>query len=76
MNRFSPEHVKQVAKAYTKTEFFKWSNAFSEDMQEAMVDSHIMNQIRIADSVDSTRTFTATEIIQFRDNVRSAIKVI
>lgn len=74
MKRFSQEHVEQTARAFAAAQYrnFTW-RLFGIDIRNALIDSHVMEEIRMAHVADSTQTFTASEIIEFRDAVAACL---
>ncbi len=73
MKRFSPEHVTQVAREFARTPASKSWFMFGSEIQSAIIDAHVMREIRMAHVADSTQTFTPTEIIEFRDAVAASL---
>ncbi len=69
MKRFSPEHIESTAREFAASTVAKSWNLFGADIRSALIDAHVMKEIRTAHVVDSAQTFTATEIIEFRDAV-------
>jgi len=49
-----------------------WS-LFTARLRRALLDAHVMDEIRIADSADSSVTFTATQLIEFLCAVEDAL---
>lgn len=73
MKRYSPEHVNDTAKRFAVTSYAKMWNLFSGEIRRALVDAHVMDELRIADSADSEISLTATEIVKFRDAVAARL---
>lgn len=73
MKRFSKEHVTQTAREFARSRFAASWYMFGAEIQSALIDAHVMAQIRMAHVADSEQTFTATEIIEFRDAVAACL---
>jgi hypothetical protein len=73
MKRYSPEHVNDTAKRFAASDYARVWSMFGNEIRRAMLDSHIMNELRIADTVDSGIQFTASEIVAFRNAVESKL---
>lgn len=68
MTRFSEEAVKNCAKSAIARFRATWT-CFGDEIRDALLDSSIMDSVRWADSADSTFSFTASELIDFRARV-------
>jgi len=73
MKRYSPEHVNDTAKRFVASPYADMWALFRGDLRRALLDAHIMNELRIADSADSAILFTASEIMQFRHDVEKRL---
>lgn len=69
MKRYSPEHVNDTAKRFAESAFADMWSLFTREIRRALLDSHVMNELRISDTVDSEIRFTASEIMAFRHAV-------
>lgn len=69
MSRFDKAHVESVAREFAASRFAEVWHLFGTDIHNAMIDAHIMTQLRHGWIADSTATYTATEIIEFRNAV-------
>jgi len=70
MKRWTPEHAKEVATRFIDKPLAAAWDLFGHDMRRAILDSCIMDEFRIADTVDSTITITAADIVVFRELVQ------
>lgn len=71
MKRFSPEHARDVAQRFADSDRAKMWDLFGPDIQRALIDAAIMDEMRIADSADSTIMFTAAQVMQLRGQVEA-----
>lgn len=69
MKRWTDEHAEMIAKEFSRSDFAISWRMFGADVRRAILDSVIMDQMRIADSVDSAIQFTASEVVEFRNLV-------
>lgn len=73
MKRYSSEHVALCVKNFKGSALADAWLLFGPEVRSAIVDSIIMGEIRIADSIDSTVAPTAGELMAFRDAVVAAL---
>lgn len=73
MKRFSPQHVNQVAREFKQSTTARAWFFFGADIQNAIIDSLVLGEIRAAYSADSAKSFTPEEIVVFRDAVKVAL---
>lgn len=73
MKRYSPEHVNDTAKRFVASPYADMWGLFRSDIRRALLDAHIMNELRVADSADSAVLFTASEIMKFRHDVEERL---
>jgi hypothetical protein len=71
--RWSDAHAEATARAFAASRFAELWTAFGIDIQRALVDAWIMEQLQWAHVGDSTMTLTATQIVEFRDLVRDKL---
>jgi hypothetical protein len=67
MKRFDSEHVEKAARNFSASHLAKSWHLFGRDIQSAIIDAFVMQELRWAHVADSTQPLTATEIIEFRD---------
>jgi len=73
VKRYTEEHAKQIAKDFAGTELAGAWDLFGQEIRRAIIDSVVMDTIRVADTVDSTMQLTAAEIMAFRGMVESKL---
>ena len=66
MRRWSSEHIEHVARDFSRSSQAEAWHFFGARIRRAILDSVVMDEMRIADSVDSEIALTAGEIIDFR----------
>lgn len=69
MKRFGPEHVEKAAREFAASDLAKSWHLFGSDIQRAIIDAFVMQELRWAHVADSAQTLTPTEIVEFRDAV-------
>jgi len=77
VNRFSKDHARDVAQRFCDSWRAKAWNLFGEEVRDALIDSAILDELRIADSADSadsTLTFSATDVVNFREDVKHELE--
>lgn len=73
MKRYSPEHVDHVVLNFTRSQMARSWHLFGSDIRRAILDSAVMDEIRIADTVDSTIAPKAAELVAFRQAIEDAL---
>lgn len=73
VSRFDKAHIERVARDFAASRFADVWHLFGADIHNAMIDAHIMNELRHAWVADSTATYTATEIVEFRNAVATRL---
>lgn len=73
MKRWGDEHVAAIAKAFVGSDFAQAWSLLGASLRSAVIDSLIINEMRVADSVDSTIALTAGEIVAFRGDLEAAL---
>lgn len=74
MKRFSTEHVTQTAKRFAASTTAKSWQLFGREIRAALLDVVVMDEMRIAFSVDSEQTFTAEDVCKFRGAVEEFLR--
>lgn len=69
MSRFDKANVERVAREFAGSRYADLWTTFGTEIRNAMLDAHIMDQLRHGWIADSTATYTATQIIEFRNAV-------
>lgn len=73
MKRYSTEHVNDTAKRFVASPYADMWSLFRGDLRRALLDAHIMNELRIAHSADSAIQLTAGAIMNFRHDVEERL---
>lgn len=73
MKRWTDEHAAHVAKDFSRSDFAAAWHMFGRDIRAAIVDSLVMTEMRIADSVDSEIALTASDVVTFRALIETAL---
>lgn len=73
MKRFSSEHVLDIAQRFTDSRIAESWTLFGSSIRCAILDSVIMDEMRIADSVDSALEFTAADVMKLRGEVEAVL---
>ncbi len=63
----------QTAREFATTHTAKCWHMFGAEVQSAIIDAHVMQEVRKAHVADSAQAFTPTEIIEFRDAVAGCL---
>lgn len=71
--RWSEQHAAAVAWQFTESDAAGMWSLFGPTIRRALLDSYIMDHLRIADAVDSRATLTATQIVAFRSLVEAML---
>jgi hypothetical protein len=74
VNRFSREHARDVAQRFTDSWRAEAWSLFGDKVRDALIDSAILDELRIADNADSALTFTATDVVNFRKDVKHELE--
>ncbi len=72
MNRFNDMAVSNCAKSAISRFGPMW-NVVSDEVRDAFLDSAIMDSIRLAESVDGSFAFSASDVVAFRARVIAAL---
>lgn len=75
MKRFSPDHVMRTACAFAASSNAAHWHLFSGLIRSALLDAHIMSELRWAHVADSAQTLTPSQIIEFRDAVAAQLAI-
>jgi type II secretory pathway component PulF len=75
MLKFDPALVKEAARDFARSSVAQHWTMFGSTVQNALLDQHVMNLLRVSYSADSTRTWTAEEIIVFRSELASMLAI-
>lgn len=75
MKRWTEEHAANVAKRFSDSDMADSWDLFGGDIQRSLIDSLVMDEMRIADTVDSEIRMTASEIVAFRALLETALAV-
>jgi hypothetical protein len=73
MKCYSQEHVSDTAKRFAESPYADMWSLFRADIRRALIDAHVMNELRIADTVNSEILFTASEVMAFRHAVEAKL---
>ena len=73
MKRWEDQHAADVARRFVSSAHADAWHLFGPTIRRALLDSFILDELRIADAVDSRISFTATWIVAFGDLVRAKL---
>ncbi len=74
MKRYSPEHIKDAARRFANSNYANAWNLVGPEIRRALIDSCVMRELRIADSVDSNIMLTAGLLVAFRDALEATLE--
>ncbi len=75
MKRWEDQHAADVARRFASSAHADAWHLFGPMIRRALIDSFVLDELRIADSVDSRISFTATMVVAFRDLVCAKLAV-
>lgn len=73
MKRWTADHAADVARRFCDSELARAWDLVGPLLRRAAIDSIVLDEMRIADSVDSTIPMTATDVVDFRERVELAL---
>ncbi len=73
MNQFDPKYAHAVAREFAASHEGRLFHDVGSTLRRALIDSWIVRRLREAHHADSVQTMTATEIVEFRDAVATAL---
>lgn len=74
MKRWTDDHAARVAQEFAATDLAQAWGLFGAEVRNAVIDSLVMSELRVADSVDSPLQFTAGQICAFRDLLAKTLR--
>lgn len=73
MKRWTAEHVAAIARTFSGSDLANAWPLLGAALRSAVIDQLLINEMRIADSVDSEIALTAGEIVAFRRELEAAL---
>ena len=73
MKRYTEEHARQIAKDFAGCTLADSWYLFGNRIRRAIIDSLVMDALVMADVADSGIRLSATELIEFRTKVETAL---
>lgn len=73
MKRYTIEHVRSVADAFANSLIAQSWYMFGSPVRRALIDSAVMDAMRVADTVDSAIAITPSQLVEFRETLETIL---